>query len=108
MSVFNITMACLTEIIGDFGYKKFARGGGLQGFLQGSFGYVGVIYFLIQSLKQGNVMWVNGLWDGISGILESVAAYVILGERLHHWYQYLGLVLISTGIFLMKYGGIAH
>lgn len=107
MSMFNITMACITEIIGDFGFKNYARGGGLQGFSQGAFGYVGVIYFLIQSLRQGNVMWVNGLWDGVSGILESVAAYVILGERLHHWYQYLGIVLISTGIILMKNGGIA-
>ena len=101
-------MMCVTEIIGDFGFKNYARGGGMQGFTQGAFGYVGVIYFLIKSLGQGNVLWVNGLWDGASGIIESVAAYIILGERLHHWYQYLGIVLISTGLVLLKNGGMAH
>lgn len=108
MSMLNIILLSVAEIFGDFGYKSYARGGGLKGFAQGSLGYVGVIYFLIQSLKQGNVMWVNGLWDGISGIIESVAAYVILGERLAHWYQYLGIILISTGLVLLKNGGISH
>ena len=41
-------------------------------------------------LYKGNVMYVNGLWDGMSGLLESAAAYIILGERLNKWYQYLG------------------
>jgi multidrug transporter EmrE-like cation transporter len=108
MSMLNIVLLSVAEIFGDFGYKNYARGGGLKGFAQGSLGYVGVIYFLIQSLKQGNVMWVNGLWDGMSGIMESVAAFAILGERLPHWYQYLGIALISTGLVLLKNGGPAH
>lgn len=106
MSLFNVSMACIAEIIGDFGFKDFARKNTIQGFSQGIFGYVGVIYFLIASLRQGNVLWVNGMWDGISGILESLAAFLILGERFHHWYQYAGLILISAGIFLMRAGGI--
>ena len=106
--MFNVVMACIAEIIGDFGFKDYARKSTIQGFSQGMFGYVGVIYFLIASLRQGNVLWVNGLWDGMSGIIESLAAYIILGERFAHWYQYLGLLLISGGIFLMKSGGIAH
>lgn len=108
MSIVNIVALCITEIVGDFGYKNYARTGSLKGFTQGSLGYVGVIYFLIKSLGQGNVLWVNGLWDGMSGIIESVAAYIILGERLHHWYQYAGIVMISTGLVLLKNGGMAH
>ena len=106
--MFNIIALCVTEIVGDFGYKNYARTGSLQGFSQGSLGYVGVIYFLIKSLGQGNVLWVNGLWDGMSGIIESVAAYVILGERLHHWYQYVGIIMTSVGLVLLKNGGMAH
>lgn len=107
MSVANITLATLFEIFGDFQFKFFAREGGALNFGKGLMGYVGVIFFLIQSLKQGNVLWVNGMWDGISGIVESVAAYVILGERLHHWTQYLGIALISCGLMMLRMGGIA-
>jgi multidrug transporter EmrE-like cation transporter len=42
------------------------------------------------------------MWDGISGILESAAAYVVLGDRLEKPMQYVGLVLTFAGIMLMK------
>jgi multidrug transporter EmrE-like cation transporter len=108
MSVATITLASLAEIVGDFGFKEYARKGGMRAFAAGSVGYVGVIYWLIQSLKIGNVMWVNGLWDGISGLLESAAAYFILGERFNHPMQYVGLLVISLGIFILRYFGISH
>jgi multidrug transporter EmrE-like cation transporter len=107
MSIVNITLATLAEIVGDFSYKEFARKGSKRAFAAGSFAYVGVIYWLIQSLKTGNILYVNGMWDGISGILESLAAFILLGERFNHPMQYVGLVLISLGIFSLKYFGIS-
>ena len=107
MSTLNILMACLFEIFGDFQFKFFAREGGSLNFGGGLMGYVGVIFFLIRSLKQGNVLWVNGMWDGISGIVESLAAFVLLGERLHHWSQYVGIAMISFGLMMLRMGGIA-
>jgi multidrug transporter EmrE-like cation transporter len=65
-------------------------------------GYVGVVYFLIQSLRLKNVLYVNGMWDGISGIMESAAAYVFLGDRLDKPMEYLGLALTTVGIILLK------
>jgi hypothetical protein len=106
MTTLNIIWATLTEIIGDFGFKDFARTGATKGFIQGSLGYVGVIFFLIQSLKGGNILYVNGMWDGISGILESLAAYFILGERFVHPMQWVAIVMISLGIMLLRYFGI--
>lgn len=108
MSIANITLATLSEIIGDFSFKEFARKGSKRAFAAGSFAYVGVIYWLIQSLKTGNVLYVNGMWDGISGILESAAAYFILGERFNHPMQYVGLLIISVGIFILRYFGVSH
>jgi multidrug transporter EmrE-like cation transporter len=105
MSVLNIVWLSLVEIIGDFGFERFANTGSQGGFIQGSLGYLGVVYFLIKSLTEGNVMFVNGMWDGVSGILESVAAYVLLGERLTSWVQYLGLALISFGLVFLRSGG---
>ena len=104
MSLVNLIGLTLTEIVGDFGFEKFADSNILSGFIQGLVGYVGVIFFLIRSLRGANVMWVNGMWDGISGVIESIAAYVILGERLVGM-QYVGLALISLGLIFLKTTG---
>ena len=108
MSVANIVMLSLFEILGDFQFKFFARQGKLANFGGGLVGYSGVIYFLIAALKQGNVLWVNGMWDGVSGVIESLAAFLILGERFNNWFQYLGLAMITTGLVLLRKGGITH
>ena len=101
-------MATLAEIVGDFGYKDFARRGTSKGFIQGSVGYVGVIFFLIQSLKTGNILYVNGMWDGISGILETLAAYFILGEKFVHPMQWVAVVIISFGLGMLRYFGVPY
>ena len=108
MTTLNVVMATLAEIVGDFGFKEFARQGTSKGFLQGSLGYVGVIYFLIQSLKGGNILYVNGAWDGISGILESLAAYFILGERFNHPMQWVAILIIFAGLALLRYYGVPY
>ena len=107
MSLQSIALTSLAEIVGDFGYKTFARTGSANGFIQGSAGYAGVIYFLIQSLKKGNVLYVNGMWDGVSGILESLAAYIFLGERFNHPMQYVAILVIVIGIAMLRYYGIS-
>ena len=108
MSLLDISLMSLTEIIGDFGFKNVARVGGVGNWAAGLTGYAGVIYFLIRSLKVGNVTYVNGMWDGISAILETAVAFFIFGERLNSVSQYLGLGLIIAGLFILKSGGISH
>jgi len=97
----NIILLSMAEVFGDFGYKAFARTASKTSFAQGTLGYVGVVYFLIKSLQQGNVLYVNGMWDGVSAIIESVAAFFILGERLNRPSEYAGLVLIIMGICML-------
>lgn len=106
MSTLNITLATISEIFGDFKFKDYARLGGVGNFTQGLIGYAGVIFFLIRSLRVGNIIYVNGMWDGISGILETLAAYFILGERLTNPMQYFGLGLLFAGLFLLKSGNV--
>ena len=110
MSLLDLTILSLAEIIGDFGFKNVARVGfdSVKGWIAGIGGYIGVIYYLIRSLRVGNVTYVNGMWDGISAILETAAAFFIFGERLNNPTQYIGLALIIGGIFALKGGGIAH
>ena len=68
----------------------------------GVIAYIGVIVYLIKCLQSQNVMYVNGMWDGISTVIGSVAAYLILGDRLNRPIQYVGLLLLITGIFMLK------
>ena len=107
MSFLNITLLSLAEIVGDFGFKGVARNPTVTNWTLGSAGYIGVVYFLIQSLKAGNVTYVNGMWDGVSALLETAAAFLIFGERLNSPVQYIGLVFVVLGIFILKGGGIA-
>jgi multidrug transporter EmrE-like cation transporter len=102
MSYVDIGALCLAEIVGDFGFKAFANNGGIRNFATGSVGYVGVIYFLIRSLQGSTVLLVNTAWDGLSTILGSLAAFIILGERFADPMQYVGLVLIIVGLFFLK------
>jgi multidrug transporter EmrE-like cation transporter len=102
MSYKDIALLSVAEIVGDFGYKKFADTGGLYNFSVGTVGYIGVIYFLIRSLQGSQVMLVNAAWDGFSALLETIAAMIVLGERFYDPYKYLGIVLIISGLFLLK------
>lgn len=105
MSGLDLFGLILTEIVGDFGFEAFANTGVVRGFIQGLAGYIGVVFFLIRTLKVGNVMWVNGMWDGLSGLVESLAAYVFLGERFSSPLQYVGLAFISVGLIFLKMTG---
>jgi multidrug transporter EmrE-like cation transporter len=102
MSVYSIGLLSITEIFGDFALKKYANEGGL-GFLgYGLLGYAGVIYFLVQSLKGSSVLMVNAAWDGVSAFIESLLAFLILGERFSDPNQYIGIGLIVIGLFFLK------
>ena len=102
MSYMDIGALCLAEIVGDFGFKEFANNGGSNSFAIGSLGYIGVIWFLIRSLQGSTVLLVNSAWDGLSTIIESLAAFFILGERFSDPKQYIGILLIIAGLFFLK------
>ena len=102
MSYLDIGALIFTEIIGDFGFKKFANAGGLYNFSVGSIGYIGVIYFLIRSLQGSQLLVVNAVWDGMSALFESLAVFIFLGERLDDPYKYLGIILIIIGLFFVR------
>jgi multidrug transporter EmrE-like cation transporter len=102
MSYVDVICIALSEIVGDFGFKEFANKGGIKPFAVGAIGYVGVIYFLIRSLQGSSILLVNSAWDGISTLIESLAAYVLLGERFDDPFKYVGIVFIMVGLFFMK------
>lgn len=92
----------VVEIYGDFSLRFYAQTNKIMWLWHGLAGYVGVIWLLIQSFKYKNVLYVNGMWDGVSGITESIASYVLLGDRLENPAEYIGLGFIILGVGLMK------
>lgn len=102
MAFLDIVALSVTEIFGDFSFRWYAQTNVLQYFWGGIVGYIGVIYFLIRSFRHDNVLYVNGMWDGVSGVIESIAAFAILGDRLEKPIQYVGLVMTVLGIVLLK------
>ena len=102
MSYVDVLCLTIAEIVGDFGYKKFANNGGIKPFAVGTVGYIGVIYFLIKSLQGSQILLVNSAWDGMNALVESLAAIIILGERFDDPRKYLGVVFIIVGLFFLK------
>ena len=102
MSYSDIIPLCLSEIVGDTGYKWFANQGGSQNFAIGTVGYIGVVYYLIRSLQGSKLIIVNTAWDGVSTVLEDFFAFFFLGERYDHWIQYVGLFMILVGLYFLK------
>ena len=101
--MFNLFMLSIVEVFGDFSLEKFANTGALQFLGLGIGWYGGVIYFLVKSLVGSNILYVNGMWDGVSTLVESLAAIIFLGERLINPVEYLGLGMIIGGIMLLRH-----
>lgn len=101
----DIVLLSVVEIFGDFNLRWYAQSNQFSYLVYGIFGYIGVIYYLVKSLRADNVLYVNGMWDGVSGVLGSLAAYLVLGDRLEQPTQYVGLVMIIAGTYLLKHVG---
>jgi multidrug transporter EmrE-like cation transporter len=101
MSFYNVFLLSLAEIFGDFQLENYATTDNLVSLSNGILGYAGVVYILIKSLRQRNVLFVNASWDGMSAILETLAAMIFLGETLKTTSEYIGLVLIISGLFFL-------
>lgn len=102
MSVPQLFSLAAVEIIGDFSLKEYANNGGITYLALGVFGYIGVVALLIASLEGSTVLLVNNGWDAMSSIIESIAAFVFLGERFEHFSQYVGIFLVLIGTYLLR------
>lgn len=96
-----LVLLSIIEIIADFSLEKYANLGGVKYFGIGAVGYAGVVYFLIQALRGSTILYINNMWDGISSIIETLAAYIFLGERFSDPWQYVGVIFIVLGLFLV-------
>jgi multidrug transporter EmrE-like cation transporter len=102
MSLPQIIGLSLIEIIGDFSLKEYANQGGIIHLITGIIGYIGVVIMLIVALQDSTILLVNAAWDGTSAIIGSAFAFIFLGERLDNYMQYIGILFIVSGLYLLK------
>lgn len=102
MSLPQIIALSSVEILGDYSLKQYANNKGLPYLGLGIAGYIGVVILLIVALQDSTLLMVNNAWDGTSSLIESIFAYVVLGERFSNYLQYCGAFLILFGLYLLK------
>jgi len=85
----------VTEIVGDYSAKKGHR---LLTFLGYTVLAAEMLYFLYDGGQ--SLTLVNGNWDAISNVLTFLLGFY-MGERFTS-VQYLGLAMISVGLFLIQ------
>jgi len=104
----EITTASLVEYVGDVSFKIYARLNSHWYLLLGIISYIILVYMLIHILKYSNVLQMNIQWDAMSVILESLLAYMLLGEVFSDPLQWFGFFLIVTGLIVMNLGKTSY
>jgi len=101
-----IILVSIVEYIGDSNFKFYTQTDKKLNLIIGIIAYAIMIPVLIVILRKTNIMYMNGLWDGVSVVIESLLAIIILHESLSNRTQYIGLLFIIIGIFAMTIGQI--
>ena len=104
LGFYYVLAVVLIEIFANFNLKWYTASGATQYLLFGVIGYIGVVGGLLAAMSLENVLYVNALWDGLSGLIQGLAAYIILGDRLKSGQQYVGMIMIIAGVVLLQLG----
>ena len=99
-----ILIASLIEFVGDANFKVFARTGRWSNLTMGLVVYLAMIAIIIHVLRSTNVMFTNLAWDGMSALIETILAFILLHETLSNGIQWAGGVLIIFGLIGLSYG----
>lgn len=102
----TILLISIIEYIGDSNFKFYARESKIHNLVIALAMYLLMCVHLVIALKKTNITYLNGIWDGVSIIIESLLAYIILRETLSNRIQYVGLFMIIIGIATMSIGQI--
>ena len=96
------------EALGDWGFTKFVQEGYTQPWYRvlGYVCYIGVLELFQKSIQIKGLAWTNSAWDGWSNIATGAVALFIFKEK-PSLKQFLGMILISVGIFFLGTDGIA-
>lgn len=101
---YYVFLVVVAEVFANFNLKWYAETSAAHYLGISVAAYAGVLFFLFKAFQIENVLYINALWDGLSGLVQGVAAYVFLGDRLKTSQQYVGFLFIITGVVLLQLG----
>lgn len=94
----------LVESVGDFSLKKYALTNS-KGFLSMGIGVYTILGGILGwLLKSNGIAIVNAFWDGTSNILTMAMGGLLFNET-YTVRQWIGMAVVTIGIFLMD-GGV--
>ena len=88
------------EAFGDYQLAKYVEDNSTLRLVVGYGAYAGIVSLFIKSIEKKGLAWSNSAWDGWSNLATGAVAIFVLGERPSQR-QYLGIFLISAGLFLL-------
>lgn len=106
--IISIIFASLIEYGGDASFKLYTKYNSNLWLLSGIAFYAILVGFIIMILKYANVMHMNISWDAVSVLIETVLAFLLLGETLSGYFQYFGFFFILLGLVFMNIEGKSY
>ena len=100
--LFVLTMT-IFELIGNTHLKWFSENNSQHHLILGTFAYIGVIFFLIQSFNSSSLMWTCIMWEAMIVVGGAATAYFIFGEKFDHWIQWLGILFALGAAICINY-----
>ncbi len=88
------------EAAGDYQLARYATEGKWWQLGSGYAAYAVVLSLFIKAIKDKGLAWANSAWDGWSNLATGAVALLLLGEK-PTMKEFLGMVLISAGLFLL-------
>lgn len=93
------------ETYGNYNLKNYATGNKMHHLIKGLLAWAVVLYILIKSFRNSNMMHVSMLWEFAITLFTVITAYFVMGERFTNWKQWAGVVFIFFGAYLIHKGG---
>jgi len=93
------------ETYGNYNLKNYAFTNKNHHLVKGILAWALVLYILVQSFKNYNMMHVSMLWEFSITMFTVLTAYFVMGERFTNWKQWIGVLIIFLGAWLIHYGG---
>jgi drug/metabolite transporter (DMT)-like permease len=93
------------ETYGNYNLKNYAFSNNKYQLFKGLFAWSLVLYLLVMSFRNHNMMHVSMMWEFSITLFTVLTAYFVMGERFTDWKQWLGVLIIFMGAWLIHYGG---
>lgn len=95
-----ILLLSLSQMLGDYNTYEYSKNNKINNLIISLLSYLLVIFFSIKSFQYFKMVYVIGMWNGLSILLSAMISYFILKEETHRA-QYAGLFIIFVGMVII-------